>query len=193
MIMTGKQRLGLLAACAVLAVAAVTGWVRKPSLALTPNAVNTEPVAIPGTDAQGASRTALPAADGTVTYDQFGQPIGSGTAFSGSSYVTPSPTYPCEQPESALPFYASRSYVRIVRPEPAAIAEEDHQFAEPGNAHIRRTHHRRSTGKSVAIVAGTAGVGAAIGAIAGGGKGAGIGALAGGAGGFIYDRLTHHN
>ena len=45
----------------------------------------------------------------------------------------------------------------------------------------------------MAIVAGSAGVGAAIGAIAGGGKGAGIGALAGGAGGFIYDRLTHNH
>jgi hypothetical protein len=40
-------------------------------------------------------------------------------------------------------------------------------------------------------VGGSAGVGAAIGALAGGGKGAGIGALAGGGGGFIYDRLTH--
>ena len=49
---------------------------------------------------------------------------------------------------------------------------------------------RRSTGKSVAIVAGSAGAGAAIGALAGGGKGAAIGALTGGAGGFIYDRLT---
>lgn len=44
----------------------------------------------------------------------------------------------------------------------------------------------------MAIVGGSAGVGAAIGAIAGGGKGAGIGALAGGAGGFVYDRLTHN-
>ena len=55
---------------------------------------------------------------------------------------------------------------------------------------VRR--HGRSTGKSVAIVAGSAGVGAAIGALAGGGKGAAIGALAGGGGGFVYDRLTHN-
>jgi hypothetical protein len=52
---------------------------------------------------------------------------------------------------------------------------------------VRKT---RSTGKSVAIVAGSAGAGAAIGGLAGGGKGAAIGALSGGAAGFIYDRLT---
>jgi hypothetical protein len=51
-------------------------------------------------------------------------------------------------------------------------------------------HNHRSTEKSALIVAGSAGTGAAIGAIAGGGKGAGIGALAGGAAGLIYDRMT---
>lgn len=39
-------------------------------------------------------------------------------------------------------------------------------------------------------MAGSAGAGAAIGALAGGGKGAAIGAIAGGAGGFVYDRAT---
>ncbi len=48
----------------------------------------------------------------------------------------------------------------------------------------------RSTKKSIAIVGGSAGAGAAIGALAGGGKGAAIGAISGGTAGFIYDRLT---
>lgn len=48
----------------------------------------------------------------------------------------------------------------------------------------------RFTGKSVAIVAGSAGAGAAIGALAGGGKGAAIGAASGGTAGFVYDRIT---
>ena len=52
--------------------------------------------------------------------------------------------------------------------------------------------HQRSTGKSVAIVAGSAGAGAAIGTLAGGGKGAAIGAASGGVAGFIYDRMTHN-
>jgi hypothetical protein len=48
----------------------------------------------------------------------------------------------------------------------------------------------RSLGKSAAIVAGSAGAGAAIGAVAGGGKGAAIGAMSGGTAGFVYDRMT---
>ena len=49
---------------------------------------------------------------------------------------------------------------------------------------------RRSTARSAAIIAGSAGTGAAIGAIAKGGKGAAIGAIAGGVAGYLYDRLT---
>lgn len=56
---------------------------------------------------------------------------------------------------------------------------------------LHHHHHKRSGKKSTAIILGSAGAGAAIGALAGGGKGAGIGALAGGTGGFVYDRLTH--
>jgi len=54
------------------------------------------------------------------------------------------------------------------------------------------TRRERPFDQSAMIVAGSAGTGAAIGAIAGGGKGAAIGAISGGVAGFIYDRLTAH-
>jgi hypothetical protein len=50
----------------------------------------------------------------------------------------------------------------------------------------------RSWEKEALIIGGSAGGGAAIGAIAGGKKGAGIGAAAGGVGGLIYDVLTRN-
>jgi len=53
-------------------------------------------------------------------------------------------------------------------------------------------YHRRSAGKSAAIIGGSAAAGAVIGAMAGGGKGAAIGAAIGGIGGLIFDKSTKH-
>lgn len=58
-----------------------------------------------------------------------------------------------------------------------------------GHTPAVRVRHR-STARSVAIIAGVAAAGAAIGGIAGGGKGAAIGAITGGSGGYVYDRMT---
>jgi hypothetical protein len=71
---------------------------------------------------------------------------------------------------------------RASAPASASTSQRD-AYGEP-------VRQKRSTEKSVLIVAGSSGAGAAIGALAGGGKGAGIGAIAGGVAGLVYDRAT---
>ena len=72
-----------------------------------------------------------------------------------------------------------QSQPRIVERRPA-----------PAPATPVQPQKNRSLEKEVLIVGGSAGAGAAIGALAGGGKGAGIGALSGGVAGLVYDLAT---
>lgn len=102
-------------------------------------------------------------------------------------------------PEVSVPGYEGLLYDRDGRLVAVSVAKKAFiapAGVAPGNARAASSapvvpvKKGRSTKKSVAIVAGSAGTGAAIGAIAGGGKGAAIGAISGGAGGFVYDRMT---
>jgi len=77
--------------------------------------------------------------------------------------------------------YNDSAYSAAARDPYSTVARDP--YGEP----VRRP---RTKQQSALIVAGGAGTGAAIGAIAGGGKGAAIGAISGAAAGFIYDRIT---
>jgi hypothetical protein len=77
-----------------------------------------------------------------------------------------------------------------VKAASASASQPRVQYAQPAPVQQPSAKQPRSTEKSVLIVAGSAGSGAAIGALAGGKKGAAIGAIAGGTAGLIYDRHT---
>jgi uncharacterized protein YcfJ len=69
------------------------------------------------------------------------------------------------------------------------------RYVAPNNVTTRtvsETQSKRSLKKSALIVGGSAGAGAAIGAVAGGGKGAAIGAVSGGVAGLVYDLATRN-
>jgi uncharacterized protein YcfJ len=80
----------------------------------------------------------------------------------------------------------------VLRPRPRQTRYSSAPRATDSYGEPVAVRHERPFNQSAMIVAGSAGTGAAIGAIAGGGKGAAIGALSGGVAGFIFDRMTAH-
>lgn len=103
-------------------------------------------------------------------------------------------------------YYPSRMrpvYVRQESAQPEPVVQETYVGGRPAPRRVYQETeyytdaHGRKRGRtkthSVEIVAGTAAVGAVIGALAGGGKGAAIGAVSGGGAGLVYDRLTHNH
>jgi hypothetical protein len=173
MFLNGGKNLAIAGAFLVITAVAVAGWVHKTSPA---EAFSNPPV-------MAATAQAYPAPE----VSQSGA-VPSGyqmAAYAEDGYYSSIQRPVCVRPAAPAQAY----YAQPATPE---YVDSGSYVSRP----VYRTQRRRrgrSTEKSVAIVAGSAGVGAAIGAIAGGGKGAGIGALSGGAVGFTYDRLTHNH
>lgn len=168
------RREAAIAGFVILAAIAVAGWTRQP---------NPQAAAYPAMNYMNPLQPA-PA---------FGYaPVAYGVA--PVMYVPVQPGY--AQPLAAQPYAPEIQAPRVVtadyRPAPVRRTVVQQQRVVRPVVRTTQVKRTRPTSHSVAIVAGSAGAGAAIGALAGGGKGAAIGALAGGAGGFIYDRLTRN-
>jgi uncharacterized protein YcfJ len=109
--------------------------------------------------------------------------LGAGTSGITSKAFTPPPADAIEAPAATSATTSRRTLAASPAVRNVAVNRE--------SAPVEKKQ-KRSIQKEVLIVGGSAGAGAAIGAVAGGKKGAAIGAVSGGVAGLIYDLATRN-
>jgi uncharacterized protein YcfJ len=91
---------------------------------------------------------------------------------------------------SSAPAVTSTPAANAVAARPRYVAPRTVAVADTTRAPSVQTRRNRSWQREALIIGGSAGAGAAIGAVAGGKKGAAVGAISGGVAGLIYDLAT---
>ena len=117
---------------------------------------------------------------------------GTARTFAAAASAAPAPiAQPVAYGYSDAPL-ADTQLVRTAYPQPAVTraAAPERVVYQPAPERRVVEQPKRSVKKSAVIIGSSAGVGAGIGAIAGGKKGAGIGALIGGGGAALWDQIT---
>jgi hypothetical protein len=195
-----RTRILTIAGVTLVAILAIIGWARKSDTSAPQSSLLN-----PGAPAAATPVNAYPASTGN--YATPGNYSSPGEYANSNAYATEEePGYGSRRPVRTISQQQFNDQQQYPQQQPYAGSAQPYEtrrpyadrrsYDNPGPTYRQDRRPRvvtreRSFGHSAAIVGGSAGVGAGIGALAGGGKGAGIGALAGGGAGFIYDRLTH--
>ena len=100
---------------------------------------------------------------------------------------------PVEEKALASNFQPAPAVSRTHLVQPRTVQPSTVYVSNPAPARaVAQTTKKRSVAKEALIIGGSAGAGAAVGAVAGGKKGAAIGAISGGVAGLIYDLATRN-
>ena len=179
----------LAGALVALAIAGGAAWIKRsnsvPQSSYTPQTITVAPLPL----ANAQSEPAPLSQNASFSQQGVGRE-GNDPCASNAGRSVPMGTYSEDGYYSKVrrPVSVHRAVYNAPVPQSSYV---DQGYSRPSDRYSPEVRRGRSVKKSVAIVAGTAAVGAAIGGVAAGGKGAALGALSGGGAGFLYDRMTH--
>lgn len=160
----------------VAVVASGLGWGASSFMNRETTSAMISPTALPTAQQPVANQVALPAAQNFAPVNAAA-PVNAPV---NAEVAAPAPP---------LVVYREAPVARTVAAPPVRVARTDDESAE--RPVLKRKKGMSNKAKTAIAIGGSAGVGAAIGGIAGGGKGAAIGAIAGAGAGTIYSVIRN--